>query len=107
MATPKKTQLSIVDHDNGIVQKLWIVGREPEANVDMYYIGHGNDPEKHNEELRCAVDAPPKYFTDFAEARNCAKFWNETVFWPYSKQYGPRHGFARAFKPHLVKVVMA
>lgn len=108
----KKAEISYDDYESGIVQKMWIVGQPltpyPNADICLNYVAVADDPENHNEKVDCNLRIPPKYFTDFASARACAKFWNEKVPWKYDEtQLVRRHEMLCAFKPHLVKVVMA
>lgn len=112
MATPKKTLVNINEHNRGILQKLWIVGQPledyPEGKVCLNYIGVSNDPKNHNEKRTCGCYSSPKYFTNFAEARSCAKFWNEKIPWEFDEtRRAYRHGMNCAFKPHLVKITIA
>lgn len=103
-----KTIIRDEDNDKNIFQKLWIVG-EPSDRV-MNYIGEAAafNPINRNEERTSYLYDAPKYFGTYAEARACAKFWNEKIPWKYdpSKKVA-RHGMNCAFKPHLVKVTLA
>lgn len=106
-----KSKTIILDEDNnkGIFQKLWIVGDRSGRRV-MNYIGEtlAFDPMHRNEERTSYLCDSPKYFGTYAEARACAKFWNEKIPWKYdpSKKVA-RHGMNCAFKPILVKVTLA
>jgi len=105
-----KSKTIILDEDNnkGIFQKLWIVG-EPGRRV-MNYIGEtlAFDPMHRNEERTSYLYDSPKYFGTYAEARACAKFWNEKIDDPYHPNMKlQRHGMRCNFKPHLVKVTLA
>lgn len=103
-----KTALLIKDENNGVFEKLWIVG-EPSARV-LNYIGESAtfDPTHRNEERTSRCYSSPKYFGTYAEARACAKFWNEKIDDPYHPNMKlQRHGMRCNFKPHLVKVTLA
>lgn len=107
MSRPK-TIIRDEDNDKNVFQKLWIVG-EPSRHV-MNYIGESAtfDPTRRNEERTSYLSGPPKYFSTYAEARACAKFWNEKDDDPYHpKQKLQRHGMNCTFRPYLVKVTLA
>ena len=107
MSRPKTIILD-EDNDKGIFQKLWIVG-EPSDHV-MNYIGESLtfNPTHRNEERTSYLYDAPKYFSTYAEARACAKFWNEKIDDPYHPNMKlQRHGMRCNFKPHLVKVTLA
>lgn len=102
-----KTDITYEDHKKGIFEKFWIVA-EPETPLNFIGKASHFDPVNRNEERTYHGYSVPKYFESYAEARACAKFWNEKI--PdkyYPGKLCPRHGLLCSFKPYLVQVCLA
>lgn len=99
-----KTTIFNEDWENHVVQKMYIVG---EPGRCLNYIGRAKDVANHNQRCSSTCYGPPIYFSTYAEARACAKFWNKKVPWEYDQsELVRRHGMNCAFVPHLVKVIV-